>query len=335
MQLEAIKVFCDLASMRSFSRAAAANGKSQPAVSRIVHELEERLRGRLIDRSRRPLVLTPLGEAYYEGCKRLLEQYLALEASLLSAPPPLAVTVRVAAIYSVGLGDMGNYVERFEAEHPHVKVHVDYLHPAHVYEHIREGEADFGLVSFPRPSRDLAVQPWREEEMVVACAPGHPLADLTAIEAAALDGQKYVAFDKGLAIRREVDRFLRENGATVDVVLEFDSIEHIKQGIIEAEAGLALLPEPTVRKEVQAGTLHALRLEGSGLVRPIGIIHRKRTPPGSAAQDFIDLLRGNSTPLPPTDVTDAPTGNGAHAGLNGAGHPSPRTARPRTQRTVS
>jgi DNA-binding transcriptional LysR family regulator len=335
MQLEAIKVFCDLASMRSFSRAAAANGRSQPAVSRIVHELEKRLRGRLIDRSRRPLQLTPLGEAYYEGCKRILEQYLALEASLLSAAPTLSVTVRVAAIYSVGLGDMGQHVERFEALHPHVKVHVDYLHPVHVYQHIRDGEADFGLVSFPRPTRDLAVLPWREEEMVVACAPGHPLAELTAVHPTALDGQKYVAFDRGLAIRREIDRFLREQGVTVDIVLEFDSIEHIKQGIIEAEAGLALLPEPTVRKEVQAGTLHALQLEGAGLVRPIGIIHRKRTPPGSAAQDFIDLLRGHTAPLPPTDAVDSPTGNGAHRGLNGASHPSPHTARPRNQRTVS
>jgi DNA-binding transcriptional LysR family regulator len=68
MQLEAIKVFCDLASMRSFSRAAEANDCSQPAVSRIVQALEERLGGRLVDRSHRPLVLTPLGEAYYQGC---------------------------------------------------------------------------------------------------------------------------------------------------------------------------------------------------------------------------------------------------------------------------
>src|SRR5262249_32809679 len=160
-----IKLFCDLASMRNFSRAAAANGISQPTASRIVQELEERLHGQLIDRSHRPLRLTPLGEAYYEGCKRLLEQYLELEASLLRAPPTLALPVRVAAIYSVGLGDMGQYVERFESQHPHVQVRVDYLHPAQVYERIRDGEADFGLVSFPRPSRDLAVLPWREEEM--------------------------------------------------------------------------------------------------------------------------------------------------------------------------
>jgi DNA-binding transcriptional LysR family regulator len=335
MQLEAIKVFCDLASMRSFSKAAAANGKSQPAVSRIVHELEIRLRGRLIDRSHRPLRLTPLGEAYYEGCKRLLEQYLELEASLLRAPPTLAMPVRVAAIYSVGLGDMGQYVERFEAAHPHVQVRVDYLHPDRVYEHVRDGSADFGLVSFPRSGgRDLAILPWREEEMVVACAPDHPLAGLPVIPPADLAGQPYVHFDKGLAIRREIDRFLREQGVSVDVAFEFDSVEHIKQGIIEAGAGLALLPEPTIRKEVQAGTLRALRLEGARFVRPIGIIHRRRTPPGSAARDFIDLLRG-VTAHPPADSTNAPIGNGAANGAHTSGFSPQRTARMRTTRTVS
>ncbi len=85
MRLEAIKVFCDLINSGSFSKAAEANDISQPAVSRIVHELEERLGGQLVDRSQRPLQLTALGQAYYEGCKRLLEQYLELEASLRQA----------------------------------------------------------------------------------------------------------------------------------------------------------------------------------------------------------------------------------------------------------
>src|SRR3954471_17556764 len=105
MQLEAIKYFCDIVSLRSFSKAGEANGRSQSAVSRVVHQLEERLGGvQLIDRSKRPLQLTALGRAYYEGCKQLLEQYLELEASLVRAHAQMALTVRVAAIYSVGLG---------------------------------------------------------------------------------------------------------------------------------------------------------------------------------------------------------------------------------------
>src|SRR2546422_6931693 len=115
MPLEALKVFCDLVNFRNFSKTAEANDLSQPTVTRIVQELETRLGGQLIDRSKRPLQLTALGQAYYEGCKELLEQYLELEASLRREHEERAMTVRVAAIYSVGLGDMGQHVERFEA----------------------------------------------------------------------------------------------------------------------------------------------------------------------------------------------------------------------------
>jgi DNA-binding transcriptional LysR family regulator len=293
MQLEAIKVFCDIASCRSFSKAAAANGLSQPAVSRIVHLLEARLNGQLIDRSRRPLRLTELGQAYYEGCRKLLEQYAELEASLIRAHPHLELTIRVAAIYSVGLGDMGQYVERFEQQHPHVKVHIDYLHPDLVYEQTLEGTSDFGLVSYPCASKQLAVLPWREEEMVVACSPSHPLAGLTTMPVSRLDGEKYIGFDRGLIIRREIDRFLRERGVSVEVVLEFDNIENIKKGI-EIGAGLALLPEPTFRQEVRVGALRAIRLEGCKFARPLGVIHRRREL-GTAAGDFINLLRGTGS----------------------------------------
>src|SRR5690242_18127786 len=129
MRLETIKVFCDLIDSGSFSEAAEANGLSQPTVSRFVHQLEGRLGGQLVDRSKRPLQPTSLGQGYYEGCKRLLEQYAELEASLRRSQGDRPLTVRVAAIYSVGLGDMGQYVERFQAEHPTARVQVEYLHP--------------------------------------------------------------------------------------------------------------------------------------------------------------------------------------------------------------
>jgi DNA-binding transcriptional LysR family regulator len=294
MPLEALKVFCDLVNVRNFSKAAEVNGLSQPTVTRMVQDLETRLGGQLVDRSKRPLQLTALGQAYYAGCKGLLEQYVELEGSLRRAHEARAMTVRVAAIYSVGLGDMGHYVEHFEAKFPHARVQVEYLHPDQVYQRVREGTADLGLLSFPARNRELTVLPWRDEEMVVACCPSHPLARSKSVPPARLDGEKYVAFDKGLGIRREVDRFLRHHGVAVDVVFEFDNIENIKKAI-EIGAGVALLPEPTLRRELEAGTLLALPLQGRGLVRPLGIVHRRQTRLGHAALGLVDLLRENGT----------------------------------------
>ena len=292
MNLETIRVFCDLISLRSFSKAAEANQISQPTVSRLVHQLETRLGGQLIDRSKRPPQPTALGQAYYEGCKSLLEQYIELEVALRRTHEERALTVRVAAIYSIGLGDMGQHVERFQHENPHAKVQIEYLHPDQVYQRIQDEMADFGLVSFPRRSRELGVVPWRDEEMVVACAPEHPLARFKSVPPRRLDGEKYVAFDKGLVIRREVDRFLRRQGVRPRITFEFDNIENIKKAV-EVGAGFALLPEPTLRQELQAGTLLSLPLEGARMVRPLGIITRRQHRLGSTALAFLNLLRGS------------------------------------------
>src|SRR5262249_58699106 len=101
MQLEALRVFCDIARFRSFSQAAAAWELTQSAASQIVHQLEKRLDVQLIDRSTRPLQLTPLGQLYFDGCKALLEQFDELEASIRRAHAQRTSSVQVAAIYSV------------------------------------------------------------------------------------------------------------------------------------------------------------------------------------------------------------------------------------------
>jgi DNA-binding transcriptional LysR family regulator len=334
MHLESLIVFCDVARYRSFSQAAAANGMSQSAASQIVLQLEKRMGDvQLIDRSTRPLQLTPLGQVYYEGCKGLVEQYVELEASIRKAHSQHLANVRVAAIYSVGLGDMGQYVERFTAAQPNAAVHIEYLHPDRVYEKVFDGTADFGLVSFPRKSRQLTALPWRQEPMVLTCSPHHALAQLKAVPPAQLAGQRYIGFDKGLVIRRQVDRFLRQQGVTVEIALEFDNIENIKQAI-EIAAGVALLPEPTLRREVQAGTLVAVPLAGCQMVRPLGIIHRRQHRLGGTARRFIDLLRrpdGPTLPHRPELGTYASgtgpqtTTNGSHRLKNGSTRPSKRT----------
>src|SRR5215831_6172926 len=136
---ESLKVFCDVARFRSFSQAARANDRTQSAVSQIVLQLEERLGVQLIDRSTRPPQLTAAGRTYYEGCKEILERYLELEASIRKQQAQLDVSVEVAAIYSVGLGDMGHYVECFATRDPSAKVHIEYLHPDRVYEKVHDG----------------------------------------------------------------------------------------------------------------------------------------------------------------------------------------------------
>src|SRR5882724_3517611 len=98
VQLKTLKVFCDVVRERSFSRAADENGISQSGASQLVHQLEDSLGVKLIDRSKRPFVLTPEGEVYYEGCRKLVQRYFALEEEVRTLHEEGAGRVSVASI---------------------------------------------------------------------------------------------------------------------------------------------------------------------------------------------------------------------------------------------
>lgn len=291
MNLKSLKIFCDIVSRRSFSRAAADNAISQSGASQVVSQLESRLGVQLIERSRRPLAPTREGKVFFDGCRKLVAQYEALEDEVRTLHDEVAGRVRVAAIYSVGLDRMSRHVRDFLARHPQANVRLEYLHPERVLESVEHGNADIGIVSYPRGTRSIEAEAWREEPMVLACPPAHPLAGLDEVPLGRLDGLRLVGFDPELVIRHEIDRVLAARGVEPDVVMAFDNIETIKRAV-ECDGGAAILPEPTVTREVAIGTLVAVPIAGEPLVRPLGIIHARGQPLAPTVRRFIDLLRG-------------------------------------------
>lgn len=290
MQLKALKVFCDIVHRRSFSRAADDHGISQSGASQMVHHLEEELGVKLIDRSKRPFVLTPEGEVYYEGCRKIMHRYRALEEEVRTLHQDVAGRVTVASIYSVGLSHMDRFVQKFLSRHPKANVRLQYQHPDKVYDLVDNDQVDLGLVSYPKSSRTIKANAWRVEPMVLICSPEHHLAEESCLPLDALEGVSIVGFDEHLKIRREVDRVLDSADVEVNVVMEFDNIETIKRAV-EINAGVSLLPAPTVAREIEAGSLVAIPLDGQPLVRPLGIIQRKGTELGKTARLFLKMLR--------------------------------------------
>src|SRR4051812_39924707 len=177
MQFESLKIFCDVVRWAGFSRGASENGISQSSASQAVHQLELRLGLKLIDRSKRPLLLTPQGKVYYEGCKELVGRYVELENRVKAMVDEYKVigTVGVASIYSVGMHHMSQYVKIFSDRYPEASVRLEYLHPTRVLERVAGGEADLGLISYPPKWPELAIIPRRGEGMVLAVHPPPPV----------------------------------------------------------------------------------------------------------------------------------------------------------------
>ena len=290
MNLDTLRLYCDVVRLRSFSRAAAASGVSQSAASQAVQQLEAELDATLLDRSRRPLEPTAEGRGFYDACRGLLAGFEKARADLAASRQRVEGTVRVAAIYSVGLHDMSRHMQPFMAAYPNARVRLECLHPHKVVEAVLNDEADLGILSYPAASRALEVLPLREEPMMVVTHPSHPLARRRRVSPADLDGARFVAFDHDLPIRRAIDRALKQHGVKVDVAMEFDNVETIKQAIGIA-AGISILPAPTVQKESEMKTLAAVELALPGLVRPVAIIHRRGRHLTAAVSRFIAQLR--------------------------------------------
>jgi DNA-binding transcriptional LysR family regulator len=304
MHLRNVEIFCDVVSHGSFSRAAEAHEVSQSSASQAVNMLERRLGCQLIDRSKRPFELTPAGQIYYDGCRKILESFRHVEDRVQQMRNKVIGRVRMAAIYSVGLLQMDAYAKRYKALYPDVVLQLEYLHPDEVYSRVLNDEADLGIVSFPRVGGEIASIPWQNQEMVLVVPPGHryavvppehryaaePHSAQRSIAVQALDGETFVGFTSELTIRKQIDRWFKQERITVDLVHVFDNVENIKRAV-EIGSGVALLPAPTVRREVEAGLLHAVHLEGVAWQRPLGIVHRRNRTLTNPARKLVELLR--------------------------------------------
>jgi DNA-binding transcriptional LysR family regulator len=305
MQLEALKIYCDVVRFRSFSRGAEANDVLQSSASQAVQNIEQGLGVTLIDRSCRPWEVTNEGRLFYEGCREVLEKYDEVVAQVQQARTSGNAVIRVSAIYSVNMRDMTQTVQDFQRARPEARVEVEYAHPDRVLERVLNDEVELGIISYPEERRGLAVIPWREQEMVVVCPPEHRLAKLKGVEIKSLRNEIFVGFDPELVIAKKIERFLKDHGVEPNVTVRFDNIEAAKRAV-EAGSGIAILPLPTLEHELQLGMLAAVPLANVRFTRPLGIIHRKGRKLYPNTEAFIEALKGNG------DATPARNGHGLH-----------------------
>lgn len=289
MDLSQLQLFKDIVQNRSISRGAALNGVTQSAASQTVQELERLLGTQLLDRSRRPLDVLPAGKAMCEFGRDVLRRQQQFYAELEEIRGGEGGALKIAAIYSVGLSEMSKLEKEFHRRLPAAHLEVAYLRPEKVYQAVADDRVDLGLVSYPEATRDVVALPWRNEEMVVACGAGHRLSGCSSLTPGELDGIEFIAFDEDLPISRDIERFLREHGVKVQVVMRFDNIQSMKEALRMGSA-VSILPAPMLESDVAEGRLKTISLSAP-LFRPLGIIHRRRRSFQRAAQVFLELLR--------------------------------------------
>jgi len=290
MQLETLKVFCDLVESGSFSKSAVRNFITQSAVSQQVRNLEQRFNAALLVREGRTARPTEAGQILYEGAREILDRFERMDQQLRMMGEEVSGTVRIATIYSVGLYEMSVAIKSFLKTYPKVNLHVEYSRANRVYEECQKGEVDLGIVTYPKPRKGIQVIPLPADKLILICSPQHPFARRRRIPVEMLNGQNFIAFERDIPSRRAIDQILRSERARVRVVMELDNIETIKRSV-EIGAGVSIVPMSSVQREVQSGALMQIHFAHQTFLRPLGIIVKRNRALIPAARKLTELLQ--------------------------------------------
>src|SRR5271169_4988078 len=215
MQIESLKVFCDLAETESFTKAAQINVVTQSAVSQQISALERTFKSLLIERSKKKFRMTREGQVLYDYSKQIIQTYESLHSKLQELKDIISGTIRVATIYSIGLHDLPPYIKKFMKIYPTVNVHVEYRRANQVYEDVLGNVVDLGLVAYPTRDPKLDVIPLRKDTLVLICHPQHPLARAKSVKLAQLVGQKFISFEPDIPTRKAIDKILKDHNVEV------------------------------------------------------------------------------------------------------------------------
>ncbi len=289
MTIDSLKMFRDLADTQSFTRTAEINEVTQSAVSQQISAMERLFKATLIQRGKRHFQLTPQGELFYEHSKQMLQTFAELQDTLNRTRELVSGKIRISTVYSIGLHELPPYLKKFLQEYPSATLQVEYRRANQVYEDVLSNVVDLGLVAYPSNHRELEILPLRKDPLVLICHPQHPLATRRSVKLKALNGLKFVGFERDIPTRRALDRLFKASGVSVDYVMEFDNVETVKQAV-EIDSGVSIVPETVISQELAKGTLVAVQLDG-GYARPLAVIHTKVKTLSPAMKQFIAVLK--------------------------------------------
>ncbi|MBL4610888.1 LysR family transcriptional regulator [Halopseudomonas sp.] len=266
---------------RGFQAAGQALNLSQPAVSQHIQRLEEELGVALIIRGRRECVPTAAARDLLPYAESLLRLEQQARAAVLRN------TLRVGASSNIGIYLLQPVLRSFEASTDGQRYELVIEQNPAIAEKLRRGELDIALMEWSEPGSGLQSAPWRREPLVLIVPPEHELANETAISREQLSRLALLGGEPGTGTGRLLSQyFAGEPMPTVS--RQLGSTEAVKQAV-KAGLGVSLVMASAVEEEVRAGTLCAVPVAGTGLLKELYVTWRSSQEPSSVPL-FVDHL---------------------------------------------
>lgn len=272
--LRQLEVFLAAAHTENLTQAASELAMSQSAASGALKELEDRFGTRLFDRVGKRLQLNDFGRAIRPRAESLVAQARELEQALSQHAG--AGDLKVGATLTIGNYLAVGIMARYMAANPGSHVHLDVENTAAIARKVANFELDLGMIEGDLTHPDLEVIPWRDDELVVFCAPSHPLANRKSLTDDDLRATTWLVRESGSGTRQTFDRAMHGLLPYLTLLPELQHTEAIKRAA-EAGLGISCLSRVTLEDAFRRGSLVPLPVPHRDFTRKFYfILHREK-----------------------------------------------------------
>lgn len=291
--LRQLQCLAAVADTLHFRRAAERLNLSQPALSAQVAQLEEDLGTLLLERTRRKVLLTPLGREVAKRARAILSDVADLEEAARRSVKPLSGTLRVGVLRTLGAYLLPHMLGAMRASYPDLKLYLREEPRAKLLADLAHGELDMVLThAAPRDDDHLSVMPLFREPLWAVLPLGHPLAGKTLLDAADLAGEKLILLELGDGLREPGLTFCRTAGAHEHPDFRATSLDALRQ-MVATGLGCTLLPGLYVEAEGTADPQIAVRPLKNPPARSIDLAWRRTTSRADEFRLFARLIEEN------------------------------------------
>jgi LysR family transcriptional regulator, hydrogen peroxide-inducible genes activator len=268
MTLTELKYIVALAREKHFGRAADACFISQPTLSVSIKKLEEELDCKLFERSANEVSVTPLGEEIVRQAQSVLEQASQIKEIAKRGKDPLAGSLRLGVIYTIGPYLLPDLVRQVIARTPQMPLMLQENFTVKLLEMLRTGEIDCAILAEPFPDTGLAMAPLYDEPFMIALPSTHELAQRSSISAEELKKQTMLLLGTGHCFRDHVlevcPEFARFSSDAEGIRKSFEgsSLETIKH-MVQAGMGVTVVPQLSVPPQALAASAASSAISGT------------------------------------------------------------------------
>jgi DNA-binding transcriptional LysR family regulator len=289
--LRQLEVFLAVARAESVSQAARELHMSQSAASGSLSDLERQFGVQLFDRLGKRLQTSQLGRSLRPRAEALLERARELESTLEKQRD--VGQLRIGATLTIGNYLAVPLMARFMREQPGAAVTLSVANTEEIARQVENFEIDVGLVEGEIERADLQLTPWRDDELVVFCAPDHPLARRRVLDDDDLRAASWIVRERGSGTRQAFDRAMRGLLPELQIALALQHTEAIK-GAVQAGLGIGCISRIALADAFHHGTLKACRVPHRDFRRQFYFLLHKQKYRGPAIERWLELCRRDS-----------------------------------------